>query len=71
MKNALYLTALGLALGLIGYLYWQLGATEKALQTAEQRFQDCQQVTFQLQNQLAYGRKLAAPATAPPPPAGR
>ncbi len=72
MKNVLYLAALVLALGLIGYLYQQLSATEAALQTAEKRFQDCQQVTFQLQNELAYGRKkAAAPATTPPPPAGR
>ena len=42
-----------LALGLIGYLYQQLSATEKALQLAEKRFTDCEKVTFQLQNQLA------------------
>jgi len=53
MKNILFIGALVLALGLIGYLYQQLTATEKALQQAEQRFADCQKVTFQLQNQLA------------------
>jgi hypothetical protein len=53
MKNLIYLGALVLALGLIGYLYKQLDATEKALQLSEQRFKDCEKVTFQLQNQLA------------------
>ena len=53
MKNLLFIGALVLALGLIGYLYQQLTTTEKALQQAEQRFTDCQKVTFQLQNQLA------------------
>ena len=53
MKNLIYLAALVLALGLIGYLYQQLDATEKALKLSEQRFIDCQKVTFQLQNQLA------------------
>ena len=53
MKNLIYLGALVLALGLIGYLYQQLNATEKALQLSEQRFKDCEKVTFQLQNQLA------------------
>jgi CHASE3 domain sensor protein len=53
MKNLLFIGALVLALGLIGYLYQQLTATERALQQAEQRFTDCQKVTFQLQNQLA------------------
>jgi hypothetical protein len=53
MKNLLTIGALLLALGLIGYLYQQLSATERALQQAEQHFADCQKVTFQLQNQLA------------------
>ncbi|GAB2872138.1 MAG: hypothetical protein JWP58_3202 [Hymenobacter sp.] len=53
MKNIVFLGALVLALGLIGYLYQQLDATEKALKLSEQRFADCQKVTFQLQNQLA------------------
>ncbi|WP_046242690.1 hypothetical protein [Hymenobacter terrenus] len=53
MKNLIFLGALVLALGLIGYLYQQLAATEKALQLAEKRFTDCEKVTFQLQNQLA------------------
>ena len=53
MKNIIYLGALVLALGLIGFLYQQLNAAEKALKVSEQRFADCQKVTFQLQNQLA------------------
>jgi type II secretory pathway component PulJ len=53
MKNLIFIGALVLALGLIGFLYQQLTNTEKALQQSEQRFADCQKVTFQLQNQLA------------------
>ena len=53
MKNIIFLGALVLALGLIGYLYQQLSTAEKALQLSQQRFADCQKVTFQLQNQLA------------------
>ena len=53
MRNIIYLGALVLALGLIGFLYQQLNAAEKALKVSEQRFADCEKVTFQLQNQLA------------------
>ena len=53
MKNLLVIGALVLSLGLIGYLYQQLSATQRALQVSEQRFSDCEKVTFQLQNQLA------------------
>lgn len=59
MKNILLLGALVLALGLIGYLYQRLTATETALQQAQQHFADCQQVSFQLQNQLAQEQKKA------------
>ncbi|MBG8553592.1 hypothetical protein [Hymenobacter guriensis] len=52
MNKVLSLAALLIALGLILYLYQQLNATEKALQLAEKRFADCEQVNFQLQNQL-------------------
>ena len=58
MKNLIYLGALVLALGLIGYLYQQLDGAEKALKVSEQRFADCQKVTFQLQNRPA-GLRLA------------
>ena len=60
MKNIVVLGALVLALGLIGYLYQQLTATQKALQVSEQRFSDCEKVTFQLQNQLALLQKKEA-----------
>ena len=60
MKNALFILALVLSLGLIGYLYQQLSDAEAALKASEQRFTDCQQVTFQLQNQLAQQHKEAA-----------
>ncbi|WP_073107385.1 hypothetical protein [Hymenobacter daecheongensis] len=49
MKNALTVAALVLSLGLILYLYQQVTRLEKALQASEQRFADCEQVTFQLQ----------------------
>ena len=60
MKNIVFLGALVLALGLIGYLYQQLSATEKALELSEKRFKDCEKVTFQLQNQLAPLQKKQA-----------
>ena len=53
MKNILFIAALAVSLGLIIFLYQRLTASEAALQAAEQRFADCQQVTFQLQNQLS------------------
>jgi uncharacterized protein HemX len=53
MKNVLTLLALVLSLGLIIYLYVQLSATEKELALAQRRVADCEQVTFQLQNQLS------------------
>jgi hypothetical protein len=67
MKNLLFIFALVLSLGLIAYLYQQLSATEKALKLAEKRFTDCEQVTFQLQMQLASGnaKPALAPAKAP------
>ena len=60
MKNILFLIALVLSLGVIGFLYQQLNTTEAALKAAEKRFTDCQQVTFQLQNELAPLQKQAA-----------
>ncbi len=59
MKNSLFIGALVIALGLIGFLYQRLSATEAALKTAQQHFIDCQQVTFQLQNQLSADEKSA------------
>ncbi|MBC6990197.1 MULTISPECIES: hypothetical protein [Hymenobacter] len=52
MKNIISLIALVISLGLILYLYQRLSATEEALKLAEKRFADCEQVSFQLQNQL-------------------
>ena len=60
MKNLVFLGALVLALGLIGYLYQRLDATEKALELSQRRFGDCEKVSFQLQNQLALLQKKQA-----------
>ena len=60
MKNLVFLGALVLALGLIGYLYQQLNAAEKALQLSQRRFTDCEKVSFQLQNQLVLLQKKQA-----------
>ncbi|HEX8349996.1 MAG TPA: hypothetical protein VF598_08530 [Hymenobacter sp.] len=60
MRNILFLVALLLSLGTIIYLYRQLSSTEKALQLAEKRFADCEQVSFQLQNQLSTRGKQGA-----------
>jgi hypothetical protein len=59
MKNILFIAALVISLGLIGFLYQRLSATETALKEAQQHFNDCQQVTFQLQNQLRADEKSA------------
>jgi hypothetical protein len=59
MKNTLFIGVLVIALGLIGFLYQRLSTTEAALKTAQQHFIDCQQVTFQLQNQLSADEKSA------------
>ena len=60
MKNLLFIATQAISLGLILFLYQRLSATEKALQEAQQHFTDCQQVTFQLQNQLSQDEKNAA-----------
>jgi uncharacterized membrane protein len=59
MKNIIFLAALAISLGLIVFLYQRLLSTEAALKTAQQHFADCQQVTFQLQNQLSADEKNA------------
>ncbi|WP_310390932.1 hypothetical protein [Hymenobacter sp.] len=64
MRNIITIAALVLALGLIGYLYQQLSATENALRLSEKRFADCEKVSFQLQNQLATLQKREADASA-------
>ncbi|MGI4759922.1 MAG: hypothetical protein ACRYF0_04405 [Janthinobacterium lividum] len=53
MKNILFIATLVISIGLIIFLYQRLTATEAALRVAEKHFADCQQVTFQLQNQLS------------------
>ncbi|SET45353.1 hypothetical protein [Hymenobacter actinosclerus] len=53
MKKFLPLAALLVALGLILFLYQRLTNTETALKQSEQRFHDCEIVTFQLQNKLS------------------
>ena len=60
MKNIIFIAALVISLGLIVFLYQRLLSTEAALKTAQQHFADCQQVTFQLQNQLSANEKDAA-----------
>lgn len=67
MKKLLPVFALLLSLGLIIFLYLRLTATEEALAQAEKRFTDCEQVTFQLQMQLAQGKPKPALPTAKPP----
>ncbi len=69
MKNLLFIGALVISIGLIIFLYQRLTATEAALKVAEQHFADCQQVTFQLQNQLSQDEKSAAAKSATAPSA--
>jgi len=60
MKNIVFIAALAISMGLIVFLYQRLLSTETALKAAQQHFADCQQVTFQLQNQLSADEKSAA-----------
>jgi hypothetical protein len=53
MKNILFLLALAVSAGLNVFLYQRFTAASQAQKVAEQHFADCQQVTFQLQNQLS------------------
>ncbi|WP_426062157.1 hypothetical protein [Hymenobacter sp. B1770] len=55
----MFIATLVIAMALIGFLYQQLSSTQDALKTSQQRFTDCQQVTFQLQNQLAQVQREA------------
>ncbi|WBA42537.1 hypothetical protein [Hymenobacter canadensis] len=59
MNKVLTIAALVLSLALIAYLYQTLSKTEEALKRAEQRFTDCEQVNFQLQNQLTAANRGA------------
>lgn len=69
MKNIAFIGALVISIGLIIFLYQRLTATEAALRVAEQHFADCQQVTFQLQNQLSADEKSAAATSVTAPSA--
>ncbi len=69
MKNILFIGALAISIGLIIFLYQRLVTTEAALRVAEQHFADCQQVTFQLQNELSADKKGAAATTTTAPSA--
>ncbi|MBX0289921.1 hypothetical protein K3G63_05690 [Hymenobacter sp. HSC-4F20] len=61
MNKVLPLVALLIALGLILFLYQRLRTTEAALETAQKRFADCEQVNFQLQNQLVQATRGPVP----------
>ncbi|WP_019948894.1 hypothetical protein [Hymenobacter aerophilus] len=61
MKKYLPLAALLIALGLILFLYQRLNNTETALKQAEQKFHDCEIVTFQLQNKLSQLKRGPVP----------
>ncbi|KAA9339670.1 hypothetical protein F0P96_03385 [Hymenobacter busanensis] len=68
MKNILTLLALVLSLGTIIYLYLQLSTSQQELALAQRHITDCEQVTFQLQNQLTQqSREKAAKAGQPLP----
>jgi len=67
MRNILTIGALVLALGIIAFLYQQLSTAETALKVADQRFADCEVVTFQLQNELAKQQKQAGTGIVPQP----
>jgi hypothetical protein len=71
MKNFLLIGTMAIAIGLIIFLYQRLLTTEAALRVAEQHFTDCQQVTFQLQNELSADKKGAAATTTTAPSAAR
>ncbi|GAB2782809.1 hypothetical protein HNQ93_002222 [Hymenobacter luteus] len=61
MNKVLPLAALVIALGLIIFLYQRLRTTEAALAMAQKRFDDCEQVNFQLQNQLVQATRGPVP----------
>lgn len=61
MNKGLSLAALLIALVLIIFLYQRLNKAETALKIADQRFADCEQVNFQLQNQLTAATRGPVP----------
>ena len=71
MKNLLFIGALVISLSLIIFLYQRLTSTEVALADAQKHFAACQQVTFQLQNQLSQDEKSAAAQSTTAPSVSR
>ena len=69
MKNFATLGALVISLALIIYLYVRLSTTERQLADAQRRMVDCEQVTFQLQNQLSQQARMQARGAGQPTPA--
>lgn len=67
MKNFITLGALVISLALIIYLYFRLAATERELAASRRLVADCEQVTFQLQNQLTAKTREQAAAGQPAP----
>ncbi|NML63988.1 hypothetical protein HHL22_02105 [Hymenobacter sp. RP-2-7] len=67
MKNILFLLVLAISAGLNIFLYQRFTAASQAQKVAEQHFADCQQVTFQLQNQLSTEESKASTAGAKKP----
>lgn len=61
LKTLLFLLALAVSGGLNIYLFQRYTSADKGRQVAEQHFTDCQQVTFQLQNELSEAHKSAEP----------
>ncbi|AYA36543.1 hypothetical protein D3Y59_05415 [Hymenobacter oligotrophus] len=68
MKNFATLGALVLSLALIIYLYVRVSSTERQLAEAQRRMADCEQVTFQLQNQLSQQARIQAREAGEPVP---
>ncbi|SNR31744.1 MULTISPECIES: hypothetical protein [Hymenobacter] len=61
MNKLVPLVALIIALGLILFLYQRLRTAESELEMAQKRFNDCEQVNFQLQNQLVQATRGPVP----------
>jgi hypothetical protein len=61
MNKVVFLVALVISLALIIYLYQRLDKTEEALRLSQRQFNDCNQVNFQLQNQLTAATRGPVP----------
>ncbi|RTQ52482.1 hypothetical protein EJV47_05580 [Hymenobacter gummosus] len=71
MKNLLTLGALVISLALIVYLYLRLSSAERELTLTKRRLDDCEQVTFQLQNKLTEQTREKAAAAGRPVAGGQ